>query len=402
MHKPKRPQGATCLVGASLAALALLLGISMTAKASTPVVAPRRIAHESWGALPDGTPVELYALRNRHGMEVRIATYGGIVTYLTAPDRHGKYEDVVLGYDTLAGYLKASPYFGALIGRYGNRIARGRFTLDGVSHTLAINDPPNSLHGGMRGFDKVVWEVRGARVGPRGCELTLHYLSRDGEEGYPGNLDVTAVYLLTENDGLHLEYRATTDAPTILSLTQHSYFNLHGQGRGHILDHRVQINAARFTPVDATLIPTGELRGVVSTPFDFRAPTEIGARIDQDDEQLHFGRGYDHNWVIDPPFTGSSSAGITTLRLDAAVYDPDTGRVLEVLSDQPGLQFYTGNFLDGTITGKGGRIYQHRGAFCMEPQHFPDSPNRPDFPSTVLRPAETYVSRIEYRFSARP
>jgi aldose 1-epimerase len=350
-----------------------------------------RLTQTEFGKTSVGVGVDLYTLRNRHGMEARIATYGGIVTSLTAADRAGHYEDVVLGYDTFAGYLKDSPYFGGLIGRYGNRIAQGRFVLDGVTHTLRANNGPNSLHGGTRGFDKVVWKVTSARVTPKGPQLRLTYLSRDGEEGYPGNLAVTAVYTLTEDDGLDLQYSATTDKDTVVNLTQHSYFNL--RGRGDILEHQVQINADRFTPVDSTLIPTGELRSVEETPFDFRKPIAIGARIGKADEQLRLAKGYDHNWVL--------NALSGKLSVDATVYEPESGRVLEVSSTQPGLQFYTGNFLDGSIRGKGGAIYAFRNGFCMEPQHFPDSPNEPAFPSTVLKPGETYHSEILYRFTRR-
>jgi aldose 1-epimerase len=344
-----------------------------------------------FGSLADGTSIERYTLRNSHGMQAQIATYGGILTSLTAPDRHGTYADVVLGYDTLAGYLQASPYFGALIGRYGNRIAKGRFSLDGHEYTLAANNGPNALHGGLKGFDKVVWTAAKTQVTSQGPELTLTYRSKDGEEGYPGNLSVTARYTLTEDDALRLDYTATTDKATVLNLTQHSYFNL--RGTGDILGHVLQIHANRFTPIDDTLIPTGELRAVAGTPFDFRIPTAIGARIDMNDAQLKFGKGYDHNWVIDPPH------GAATLQ--ATVYEPETGRVLEVLSPEPGFQFYSGNFLDGSIVGKGGRRYARRAAFCVEPQHFPDSPNHPAFPSTVLKPGDTYHNTIIYRFTAR-
>ena len=349
------------------------------------------ISNAPFGNLPNGEAVALYTLRNRHGMEVRIATYGGIVTSLTAPDRNGHYEDVVLGYDSLAGYLKSSPYFGALIGRYANRIAQGKFSLDGVNYSLAINNGPNSLHGGRVGFDKVVWKVAHAVLTPRGPELALTYLSADGEEGYPGNLAVTAVYTLTEEDALKLDFTASTDKATVVNLTQHSYFNL--RGRGDILNSVVHINADEFTPVDATLIPTGELSPVTGTPLDFRIPTQIGARIEADSEQLHFAGGYDHNWVIHKP------AG--KLGMMATVYEPQTGRVLEVSSTEPGLQFYSGNFLDGTLVGKGGRHYERRCAFTLEPQHFPDSPNHPSFPSTVLRPRQVYKNTIVYRFSSR-
>jgi aldose 1-epimerase len=349
------------------------------------------IASTPFGVTPGGAAVELYTLHNRQGMETRIATYGGIVTYLAAADRSGHYSDVVLGYDTLAGYLKVSPYFGALIGRYGNRIAHGKFVLDGISYTLATNNGPNSLHGGKVGFDKVVWHVAKAQVTELGPQLTLTYLSRDGEEGYPGSLSVTAVYTLTDDNALRLEYSASTNKATVVNLTQHSYFNL--RGTGDILQHRVQINADRFTPVDSTLIPTGELRSVERTAFDFRKPTTIGAHIEEADEQLRFGKGYDHNWIL------NKHPGV--LGVDAIVYEPDSGRVLEVSSDQPGLQFYSGNFLDGSITGKSGWVYRFRDGFCMEPQHFPDSPNHANFPSTVLKPGQTYRSTIVYRFKVQ-
>lgn len=349
-----------------------------------------------FGQTPQGAAVDLYTLRNARGMEARIATYGGTVTHLTAPDRTGKYADVVLGYDTLDGYIENSPYFGALIGRYGNRIAKGRFKLDGKQYKLAVNNGPNSLHGGLKGFDKVVWTVGKSEVTPQGPQLTLTYLSKDGEEGYPGNLEVTAVYTLTNDNALRLDYTATTDKDTVVNLTQHSYFNLRGHGDN--LGHLVQINASKFTPVDSTLIPTGELRTVEGTPFDFRQPTAIGARVDAADEQIKFGKGYDHNWVIDDSL---AKRGPGALGVQATVYEPETGRVLEVSSSEPGLQFYGGNFLDGSITGKGGWKYEFRNGFCMEPQHFPDSPNQPQFPSTVLKPGQTYKSTIVYRFSAR-
>lgn len=373
-----------CALGIFLASGTSLVLAAASSASSTNTHAP-------FGQTLSGAPVDLYTLRNRAGMEVRITNYGGIVTSLTAPDRHGHYADVVLGYDRLDQYLKASPYFGALIGRYGNRIAHGKFTLGGVTYTLSTNDGPNSLHGGKVGFDKVIWTVVDARVTREGARLTLRYLSHDGEEGYPGNLTVTAVYTLTEDNALQLEYQATTDRDTVVNLTQHSYFNL--RGSGDVLGHIVQVHADRFTPVDATLIPPGELRSVIHTPFDFRKPVAIGERIGADDEQLRFAKGYDHNWVLDTP-RGQ-------LALDATVYEPETGRVLEVLSTQPGLQFYSGNFLDGTLTGKRGQRYAFRSGFCMEPQHFPDSPNHPGFPSTVLKPGQVYRNVIVYRFTAR-
>lgn len=349
------------------------------------------VTQASFGTFHDGATVDLYTLRNHHGAQVQITNYGGIVTSLSVPDRAGRYADVVLGYDTLAGYLKDSKYFGALIGRYGNRIARGHFTLDGKSYRLTTNNGPNTLHGGSKGFDKVLWHVVGTSVTDNGPQLTLRYVSEDGEEGYPGTLSVTAIYTLTEDNALRLDYTATTDRSTVVNLTQHSYFNL--RGTGDILGHEVRIEADRFTPVDDTSIPTGELRSVAGTPFDFRYGSTIGARIDEDDEQLRFGKGYDHNWVINGP------AG--QLRPMATVHEPVTGRVLEVLSSEPGLQFYSGNFLDGTPSGKGGQAYARRSGFCMEPQHFPDSPNKPHFPPVVLRPGEICRNTIVYRFSAR-
>jgi aldose 1-epimerase len=334
--------------------------------------------------------VEVFTLRNAHGLEARICNYGGIVLSLQAPDKNGRFADVVLGYDTLAEYEKETPYFGCLVGRYGNRIAKGKFKLNGREYSLAINDKPNTLHGGLKGFDKVVWNAR-PFTSDLGPALELRYRSKDGEEGYPGNLDVTAVYTLTKDNGLRLDYTATTDQDTVVNLTQHSYFNLAGQG--DILNHVVYLNADRFTPVDSTLIPTGELRPVKGTPFDFNTPTAIGARVNQTDEQLKFGKGYDHNWVINKP--------MKQLGLMARVTEPTTGRVLEVLSTEPGLQFYCGNFLDGTLKGKGGWLYQFRNGFCMEPQHYPDSPNQPNFPSVVLKPGQTYQNTIIYRFSAQ-
>lgn len=342
--------------------------------------------------MPDGTPITLYTLRNSKGAEVTICNYGGIVTTLKMPDRNGNFGDVVLGFDNLNDYIKSSPFFGALIGRYGNRIARGHFVLDGTEYTLPTNNPPNSLHGGDKGFDKVVWQAT-PHPSSSAPSLELTYLSKDGEEGYPGNLAVKAVYTLTRDNGLKLEFTATTDKDTVVNLTHHSYFNLAGQG--NILNHIVMINADKFTPVDSTLIPTGELRPVDGTPFDFRTPTAIGARIGQNDEQLKFGNGYDHNFCID------NYKGVGAVRLAARVYEPTSGRVLEVFSDQPGLQFYSGNFLDGTLKGKGGWVYQFRDAFCMEPQHFPDSPNKPSFLSTELKPGQVYHNTIEYRFSVR-
>lgn len=336
----------------------------------------------------DTKAVTLHTLRNAKGMEAQIMNYGGIVTTLKVADKTGKFGDVVLGYDNLDGYLKETPYFGCLVGRYGNRIAKGKFTVNGKEYTLAVNNGVNALHGGLKGFDKVVWNV--VKATPNSLEL--QYTSKDGEEGYPGTLKVTAVYTLTEENGLRLDYTATTDRDTPVNLTQHSYFNL--RGYGDVNSHVVQINADKFTPVDETLIPTGVLQPVAGTPFDFRTPTAIGARVnDPNDQQIKFGGGYDHNWIVNKP------AG--QLGLQATVYEAESGRVLEVYSTEPGLQFYGGNFLDGKITGKGGWTYQHRNGFCMEPQHFPDSPNQPNFPSTILKPGQTYKNTIIYKFSVR-
>lgn len=340
----------------------------------------------------DGQSVALYTLTNRNGVEAKITPYGGIVVTLKVPDRNGKLGDIVLGFDNLDSYLKGNdPYLGALIGRYGNRIGNGRFTLNGVEYKLATNNGPNHLHGGIKGFDKVVWNAQPAKT-RNGAKLTLTYRSRDGEEGYPGNLSVRVVYTLTNNNELKIDYSATTDKDTVVNLTHHSYFNLAGQGNGDILNHQLMINADRFTPVDSTLIPTGELRGVKGTPFDFKQSTAIGARINQEDEQLKFGKGYDHNFVL------NGRTGI--LRHAAKVTETSTGRVMEVWTTEPGLQFYSGNFLDGKM-GKEGKSYQIRYGLCLETQHFPDSPNKPDFPATVLRKGRIYRTTTIYKFAAR-
>ncbi len=349
------------------------------------------ISKAEFGKMPDGQAVDIYALRNSKGMEARIMTYGGTVVSLKVLDRNGHFGDVVLGYDDLPDYLTNSPYFGALIGRYGNRIAKGKFALDGDEYTLPLSDPPNSLHGGTNGFDKRLWKVVMADVGPNGPRLELNYYSKDGDQGYPGDLDVYATYTITEDNALKVDFKATTDADTVCNLTHHSYFNLHGSG--DVLDYEVYINAEKFTPVDSTLIPTGELRPVKGTPFDFLTPTAIGARINEDNQQLKFAHGYDDNWVLDKP------AG--KFDLAARVYDPVSGRVLEVYTTAPGMQFYTGNFLNGTMKGKGGWVYQFRDAFCLEPQDFPDAPNHPNFPSAELKPGQTYKSTIIYKFSTK-
>jgi aldose 1-epimerase len=371
--------------------LALFLGIIFTPFWSLSMTAEARpqIKKEDFGKTAAQEPVEIYTLTNRRGAEVKIMTYGGIITSVKVPDRNGKMGDVVLGYDNLESYLKSNPFFGALVGRYGNRIAKGKFSLNGKEYTLARNNGLNHLHGGIKGFDKVVWKAKEMN-GKNGPGLSLSYLSKDGEEGYPGNLSVTVVYTWTDTNELKVAYTATTDKETVVNLTQHSYFNL--AGSGDILKHEIMIAADKFTPVDATLIPTGELRSVKGTPMDFTKPVAIGARIDQQDEQLKFGRGYDHNYVLN----GNKGASA----LAARVYEATTGRLMEVYTTEPGIQFYTGNFLDG-MTGKGGQVYGQRHGFCLETQHFPDSPNQPKFPSTTLKPGQKYMTTTSYRFSVK-
>lgn len=335
-----------------------------------------------------GGSMQIYALTNKNGVEARITNYGGRLVSLKVPDRAGSLADVVLGFDSVDGYIaNPGPFFGALIGRYGNRIGHARFTLNGVEYKVDKNDGENSLHGGAHGFDKATWTARELPDGG----LELKYLSKDGEQGFPGNLSATVRYHLTDANELRIDYFATTDKTTVVNLTNHAYFNL--KGSGDILGHLMMLNADRFTPVDAGLIPTGELRPVAGTPFDFRKSIAIGARIAQNDEQLKLGKGYDHNWVLNR--TGGE------LLLAARVEEPSAGRVMEVLTTQPGVQFYTGNFLDGTAKGKGGKVYGHRSGFCLETQHFPDSPNRPTFPSTTLKPGQQYRSTTVYRFSAK-
>ncbi|HVQ37209.1 MAG TPA: aldose epimerase family protein, partial [Pyrinomonadaceae bacterium] len=325
------------------------------------------LVKEDFGKLPDGRAVDIYRLTNRNGVEVRITNYGAAVVSLKVPDRAGKFDDVVLGYDSLDGYLANSPYIGTVIGRYANRIAKGRFSLNGVEYKLAVNNGENHLHGGNVGFDKVLWTARPSQT-VNGSALQLSYVSPDGEEGYPGRLSVRVVYTLTDRNELKVDYHATSDKDTLVNLTQHSYFNLAGQGNGDILGHRLTINANHFTPTDAGSIPTGEIRAVKGTPFDFTTPNVIGARIENSDEQLTFGKGYDHTFVLN----GRNG----TLRRAAKVQEPTTGRVMEVWTTEPGIQLYTGNFLDGSKIGKDGKAYQLRFGFCLETQHFPDSPNR--------------------------
>lgn len=344
-----------------------------------------------YGKMPDGRVVNEYTLVNTNGMTMKVINYGGIITSLTMPDRNGKLDDVVLGYDSLDQYLRSNPYFGALIGRYGNRIAKGKFTLDKVEYTLATNNGENHLHGGITGFDKVYWEITPANV-DEGPAIRLTYRSKDMEEGYPGNLSVDVLYVLTNKNEFRVEYRATTNKKTIVNLTQHTYFNLSGGSRD-ILDHRLSINADKFLPVDKTLIPTGEQRAVKNTPFDFTQSKVIGARINESDEQLKFGNGYDHCWILNRSAEGLNRA--------AVLYDEETGREVTVFTSEPGIQFYSGNFLDGSLRGKGGKPYNFRTGLCLETQHFPDSPNRLEFPSVVLNPGEKYYTETVYRFAVR-
>jgi Galactose mutarotase and related enzymes len=341
----------------------------------------------SFGKTADDTAVTIYTLTNANGLELRAMTYGAIITSLKVPDRSGAMADIVLGFDRLDGYLKDSPYFGAVVGRYGNRIAKGQFTLDGRTYTLVKNNGPNHLHGGTKGFDKRVWQ---ATPSATGAAVTFSRTSPDGEEGYPGTMKAQVTYTLTDKNELVVEYHATTDKATPINLTQHSYFNLAGEGSGEILGHELTINADRYTPVDAMLIPTGSLAPVQGTPFDFRKPVAIGARINQSNEQLTNGKGYDHNWVVNRNGQGLQPA--------AHVVEPNSGRTLDVATMEPGLQFYAGNFLDGTITGKGGHVYKHRTGFCLETQHFPDSPNHPTFPTTILKPGQEYSTKTVFTF----
>lgn len=349
------------------------------------------ITQSPFGSTADGSSVTLFTLTNGE-TEVDITNYGGIITAWRVPDASGQLGDVVLGYNSMDGYNTAPSYFGALVGRYGNRIANGEFTLDDQTYTLAVNNGPNHLHGGTKGFDKVIWEADTA-TSDDGPKLTLHYTSPDGEEGYPGTLQTQVTYTLQADNTLRIEYEATTDKPTVLNLTNHTYFNLTGNPSQTILNHEVMLDADQFVPVDENLIPTGELAPVEGTPFDFTEPTAVGSRIDQEDEQLIKGGGYDHCWVLNGATDG--------LSLAATVFEPQSKRYLEVFTTEPGIQFYTGNFLDGSITGKEGVTYQKRSALCLETEHFPDSPNQPDFPSVVLRPGETYRTTTAYKFSVK-
>ena len=353
------------------------------------------ISHEPFGEV-DGKEVTLYTLTNANGVEAKVIDYGGIIQSLVVPDSEGNMEDIVLGFDSVDKYIEKSPYFGAIVGRYANRIANGKFTLDGTTYELPINNRPGgmpcSLHGGNKGFNSVVWDSEAVEAdGAVGVEL--NYLSEDGEQGYPGNLNVTVTYWLTNDNELRVVYEATTDKATVVNLSQHSYFNLDGEGDGKILDHKLTLNASHYTPVNKGLIPTGEIAPVEVTPFDFTEPHKIGERIDADHKQIELGGGYDHNFVLDHE--------MGELGLAAEVVEPDTGRVMKVYTDQPGVQFYTGNFLNGSLAGKSGQPYLKRGAFCLETQHYPDSPNQPKFPSTVLRPGEKFESTTVFKFSAK-
>ncbi|MEM9586616.1 MAG: aldose epimerase family protein [Planctomycetota bacterium] len=347
-------------------------------------------------SVQDFDRIRLFTLANKSGTTIKVTNYGATITSIMVPDRDGKLGDVALGYNSVEGYMNAvdRPYFGAVVGRYGNRIANGSFTLDGTDYTLATNNGPNHLHGGIIGMDKVVWDAKPIQ-GNGWTGLELSYLAKDGEEGYPGNLQVTVSYRLSNDDTLAVDYMATTDKATPVNLTQHTYFNLSGEGSGNILSHQLMLNSEQFTPVDETLIPTGELRDVAGTPFDFRRPKAIGKEIEVENEQLKFGGGYDHNFVL----RGSSDGD--GMRLAAQVYDPATGRELTIRTNEPAVQFYCGNFLDGRLTGKSGKSYEYRGGFCLETPHYPDSPNQPSFPSTILKPGQTYQTRTTFAFGVR-
>jgi aldose 1-epimerase len=375
-----------------LIALVLTCALPLTASAASSKKAEPSVAEAPFGALEDGSKVSIYTLTNAAGAEAKITNYGARVVSLKVPDKEGKLRDVVLGYDDLASYAKDKDFFGSTVGRYGNRIGAGKFTLDGKTYQLDLNNGPNHLHGGSHGFYAKLWKGEPVK-GKAGPGVKLTYVSKDGEEGYPGTVTMVVTYTLTPQNGLRIDYLGTTDKPTILNPTHHSYFNLSGDPTHKILDEELMIEADKTTPVDAGLIPTGKLADVAGTPMDFRKPTKIGARIDAKDEQLGFGKGYDHNWVLSSP--------AKKVRKVAELYDPTSGIVMQILTDQPGLQFYSGNFLNGTIHGKGGVAYQHRTAVCLEPQDFPDAPNHPDFPSAVLKPGKRYQQTTIYQFATR-
>lgn len=350
------------------------------------------INESPFGNLPDGSAVTLYTFKNTNGVEMKVINYGGYITSLRTPDKSGVMEDVVLGYDSLSGYLKAPSFFGCIVGRYGNRIAKGQFKLDDKTYTLVKNNGQNHLHGGTKGFDKVMWEATPS-TSADGASLKLTYLSKDMEEGYPGNLQVTVVYTLTNDNEVKIQYEATTDKKTVINLTNHSYFNLSGNTKRNILDHKLSIAASKFLPVDATLIPTGELKDVKGTPFDFTSPEVIGKRINDNDPQIKAGIGYDHCWIFD------KTPG--AMELAATVYDSISGRYMEMFTTEPATQFYSGNFLDGKVTGKFNTVYQQRYGLCLETQHYPDSPNQPKFPSVVLNPGDIYKTQTIYKFSTK-
>ena len=373
----------------SFSPLILALGFIITFSSCNPKVAtqaPGSVTKQLFGKVPGSKEVDLFTLINHSGITMKVATYGGRITSLLVPDKAGKVDDIVLGFDSLSGYLAENPFFGAIVGRYGNRIAKGKFEIDGTKYTLATNNGVNHLHGGVKGFDKVVWDATDFKT-ESAVGVKLHYLSHDGEEGYPGNLNITVTYTLSDDNQLTFDYSATTDKTTPINLTQHSYFNLAGNGDNKA--HELMISASKYTPVDSTLIPTGELRDVTGSPFDFTTAKPIGKDL------IATGGnpiGYDHNFVL-------NTKGIKDLAV--RVVEPTSGRIMEVYTDQPGLQFYSGNFLDGTITGKSGHVYKQYAAFCLETQHFPDSPNQPAFPSTILKPGETYHTTSVYKFTAK-
>ena len=360
----------------------LLAGVSACKNGKSGIM----VTQEPFGSFK-GNEVLMYTLTNADGNVLRLTNFGATIVYIEVPDRNGKKENVTFGYETLDGYINGDPYFGSVVGRYANRIGAGKFTLDGVEYSLSLNNGPNTLHGGPGGWHSVVWD---AEIVEGSNAVKFTYLSPDMEEGYPGNMTAEVVYTWTDKNEIIMDYTVTTDKKSVINITNHAYFNLHGAGKGDILDHELTINASAFTPVDATLIPTGEIRPVAGTPFDFTTPRLIGERIEEQEEQLLLGLGYDHNFVIDK-----------TTEVAAVVYEPVSGRVLEVITDLPGVQFYCGNFLDGTQTGHGGLKYEHRSGLCLETQFFPDSPNKPDFPSAVIEPGETFKTRTIYRFSVR-
>jgi aldose 1-epimerase len=386
------------IINSTLVLLSILLLASCKPKTeqavtTAPDSAQMATINESpFGNLPDGTAVTLYTFRNTQGTEMKVINYGGYITSLKTKDRSGVMEDVVLGYDSLSGYLKAPSFFGCIVGRYGNRIAKGQFKLDGKTYTLVKNNGENHLHGGTKGFDKVMWNGTPS-TSADGASLKLTYLSKDMEEGYPGNLQVIVTYTLTNDNEVKIDYEATTDKKTVLNLTNHSYFNLSGNTKRNILDHKLSLAASKFLPVDQTLIPTGELKDVKGTPFDFTTPEVVGKRINDDHPQIKAGIGYDHCWVFD------KEPG--ALALGATLYDSISGRYMEMFTTEPGTQFYSGNFLNGTVTGKFNTVYEQRYGLCLETQHFPDSPNRPEFPTVALNPGEVYRTTTIYKFSAK-